>query len=280
MVVDPCRAALQPVGHRFGPVEIGAPHGAAEPERGVVGGLDGFVEAPVRQHRQDRAELFLRHHPAVGEDIGQDRRFVEVARPVGPVTAGRDTRPVRQGLGRVALDAGQLGSVVDGAELGVRGQTGSDDGGLRPLRECLDHVGVEPGRGVDAFDRHTDLAAVAERRPEQPVGDPLHIHVLQQDGGVVATQLQGDAAQCRRRAFGDGPSGGDRTGEGHVPDARMGGQPGTQGVLTCDDRQYVVGEGGGDDGYQQSRGEGVKGEGFTTTVLPAASAGANFADAS
>lgn len=280
MVVDPCRPALQPVGHRLGPVEIGAPDRAAQPEAGVVGRLDGLVQAPVRQHRQDRAELFLRHHRALGGDIGQDRGGEEVAGAVQPVAAGHGSGADGQGLGRVALDPRQLGAVVDRPQLGARIEPGPDGDALRPLREGLDHLRVEPGRGVDALDRHADLPAVAERRPEQPVRDPLHRHVLQQDRGIVAAQLQGDPGERGRRALGDGPTGGNRTGEGHVADPRVGGEAGAERFATGDDRQDALGEGGGEHGPQQPGGEGVNGEGLSTIVLPAASAGANFADAS
>lgn len=262
MVVDPCRPALQPVGDRLGPVEIGPPHRAAQSEAGAVGRLDGFVEAPVRQHRQHRPELLLRHHRAVGRDIGQDRRGVEVARTVQPVTAGRGSGAVGQGLGGVALDPGQLRGVVDRAQFRARVEARSDDGGLRALGEGLDDVGVEPGRGVDALDRHADLPAVAERRPEQPVRDALHVHVGQEDGGVVAAQLQGDAAERCRRARRDGPSGGNGTGEGHMADPRVGGQAGPEGFMAGDDREYVLGEGGGEDGSEQPGGEGCEGRGL------------------
>lgn len=65
-----------------------------------------------------------------------------------------------------------------------------------------------------------------------------------------------------------------------MADPRVGGETGAEGFAPGDDRQYVLGEGAGQDRPQQPCGEGVQGEGLRTTVLPAASAGANFAEAS
>lgn len=196
------------------------------------------------------------------------------------MATGRGPGAVRQGLGRVALDPCQLRGVVDRPQLRARIEPGPDDDGFGMVREGLDHLGVEPGRGVDPLDRHADLPAVAERRPEQPFRDPLHLHVVQQDGGVVAAQFQGDPRERGGRARRDGPPGGHRTGEGHMTDPRVGREAGAEGFVTGDDRQYPLRERGGHDGRQQPGGEGVYGEGLSTTVLPAASAGANFADAS
>lgn len=102
------------------------------------------------------------------------------------MAAGRRPGAVRQGLLRDLFDPGQLGGVVDRAQPGVWVEAGPDSDGLRALGEGFDDLGVEPDRGVDAFDRHADLPAVAERGPEQPVRDPVHLDVVQQDGGVVA----------------------------------------------------------------------------------------------
>ncbi len=199
--------------------------------------------------------------------------------PAGPA-AGRRPGSVRPCLLRDLLDPGQLGGVVDRAQPGVRVRSGPHDDGLRALCEGFDDLGVEPGRGVDAFDRHADLPAVAERGPEQPVRDPVHVDVVQEDCGVVAAQFQGDPGQRGRRRFGDGPPGGHRAGEGDVADARVGGEAGTEGFAAGDDGQYVLRQGGGEDGAEQPGGEGVYGDGLRTMVLPAASAGANFAAAS
>lgn len=258
-MVDPRRPALQPVRDRLGPVQVGAPDGAAEPEARAVGRVDGLVETPVRQHRQHRPELFLRHHRTGRRDIGEDRRSEEIARPVQPVAAGRGPGAVRQRPFGDLLHACQLRGVVDGAQPGARVKAAADGDGLRPPGERLDHLRVQPGGGVHAFDRHADLPAVAERGPEQPVRGPLHIDVVQQDRRVVAAQLQGDPGEGGRRPLGDRPPGGHRTGEGDMPDARMGGQPRTERFASGDDGQHVLGQGGGEDGSQQPGGE--RGEG-------------------
>lgn len=116
------------------------------------------------------------------------------------MAARRGPRPVGQGLPGELLDAGQLRGVVDRAQLGGGVQAGADGDGLRPLGEGFDDVGVQPGGDVEALDRHADLSAVAERRPEQPVGDPLHVDVVEQDGRVVAAQLQRHAGERVRRS--------------------------------------------------------------------------------
>jgi hypothetical protein len=154
------------------------------------------------------------------------------------------------------------------------------------------------GRGVDALDRHADLPAVAERRPEQPVRDLLHVDVVQQDGGVVAAQFEGDPRERGRRARGDRP--------GYffaptilavVPAATprpVAAEPVkvTWRIPGCEARRAprgsrpvtIVSTPSGrapertDPSNRVAR--GVNGEGLSTIVLPAARAGANFADAS
>lgn len=114
MVVDPGRAAVEPVGDGFGAVGVGAPDGAAEAEAGAVRGGDGLVESAVRQDGQDRPELFAGHHRAAGRDIGEDGGGEEVAGGVQPVPAGRRAGAVREGAAGHLLDAGELGALLTG----------------------------------------------------------------------------------------------------------------------------------------------------------------------
>src|SRR5690606_35734236 len=125
-------------------------------------------------------------------------------------------------------DTGQLGRVVDRTQPGPRGEAGPDGDGCGALGEGFDDVGVEPGGDVDAFDGHADLPAVAEGGPEQPVRDAFHVDVVQQDGGVVAAQFQGDPGERGSRRCGDGPPGRHRAGEGDVADAGVGGEAGAE----------------------------------------------------
>ncbi len=180
--VDPGRAALQPAGDVGGPIGVGAPHRAGQPEVGGVGPLDHVVHVPVGDDRQRRAELLLVDDPGPVGDVGEDGRLEEVAGAVHGVAAGGGGGPVGHGVGHQLLDPLVLGGVVDRAELGVGlGAVAHLDGrGLRG--QALDHLVVERLGHVDALDGRAHLAVVVEGAGEDGLADHGGIGVVEHDG--------------------------------------------------------------------------------------------------
>src|SRR3954465_10580922 len=90
MLVDPDRAAVDLPSHRQGAIEIGAPYAPCEPELGIIGSRDHFVDRAVFQHGEHRSELLLADQRGTVIKIPHDGWRNEIARTVGYRAAGDD----------------------------------------------------------------------------------------------------------------------------------------------------------------------------------------------
>ena len=77
----------------------------------------------------------------------------------------------------------------------------------------LDHVVVDPLGHVHPLDGRTDLAVVGEGVAVHAVGDLGGVDVVEQDGRVIATELEGGPLQVGRRCGCHLLAGGHRPGE-------------------------------------------------------------------
>ena len=87
---------------------------------------------------------------------------------------------------------------------------------------------------VDALDRAADLAVVLEGAPEDLGRDCLRVDVRQQDGGIVAAELERDPLQILRRGAGDLLARGDGAGEGDLARHRVARHPRAELVAAGD----------------------------------------------
>ena len=90
--------------------------------------------------------------------------------------------------------------------------------GAQPVDDLVE----ASARNVEPLDRHADLARGHERRRGEPLERRLvERRVVEDDRRVVASELERDARQVRRRHPHDPLAAADAAGEADVPDARI-----------------------------------------------------------
>lgn len=129
-------------------------------------------------------------------------------------------------------------------------------GGLSDLDEGIADGVVEGLGHVETLHGGTGLARVDKRTPEKVAGDGGWVCVVENDAGVVAAELEGEALEVRGGRLDDLLAGRRRTGEHDLVDVRVGGHGGAHGTVACNDlekvrRQDVVNHGSeGEDGQR------------------------------
>ncbi|CAB4940839.1 unannotated protein [freshwater metagenome] len=173
---------------------------------------------------------------------------------IGTTAADDDGCALFTALGDVALDALTLtlGDERSAEVLGVggiAGGLGANGGGER-----ITDLVVAAGRGEHAGESHTGLTVVHETATDD-VGDGLiEVRVLADDGGRLATELQGAALELLATDGADLATGSGGAGEAHLVDVGM-----THEILA----HLTVGgndvdDTGGDAGLDEHLGEEVR----------------------
>jgi len=103
----------------------------------------------------------------------------------------------------------------------------------------LDHIVVHRFGHVDALDGRAHLAVVVEGAGEDRFGDGGRIGVIEDDGGIVAAQLQRHPLEIRGGRHGDLLAGFDRAGEADLARYRVAGHPGAQLIATADHVEHA-----------------------------------------
>jgi len=104
-------------------------------------------------------------------------------------------------------------------------QTVADPGRARLVRQRLAQRLVDAFVRVNALDGHAHLAAVDEGGEKQLRGHGFWIDVLQDDGRIIATELERDALEGAGSAGHDLLAAGDRSGERNLVDTGMRAHP-------------------------------------------------------
>ena len=81
---------------------------------------------------------------------------------------------------------------------------------------------------IDALDGHAHLAAIHERGEEELGRHRFHVHIIEYDRGIVATELERDALEIARSACHHFLARLNGSGEGDLVDAGMLGHPLTE----------------------------------------------------
>jgi hypothetical protein len=201
MLVHPDRADLEPSRDLRAPLEILRPYRPHQPVVRRVRPLQRLVELTERHHRQRRTKLLLVHQPHPVRDARDDRRRIEVPRPVERRPAGDDLRPCPLGVLYECIDPLELRRVAQWPQLRVRFDARTDPHPRRDLRHRLDERLVDALVSVPALGRDAHLTGVPEGARKEPLGDRCRIRILEYDGGIVAAEFEHQALQvgCGRR---------------------------------------------------------------------------------
>ena len=201
------RAGAQLAGDVPGPLHVVGEDGRVEPVDRVVGDGDGVLLVLRRDHAQHRPEDLLLGDRRGVVDVAEDGRLNEPA-PVEvlrPAAAGGQRGSLRHALGDVALDPVTLPLGDQGAHVGL---------GVERVADL--HLGEDAGQGLDELvvavladddprQRGADLSGEEALGAGQRGGRGGQVHVVEDDGGGLAAQLQGAAgdplpAEWRRSA--------------------------------------------------------------------------------
>src|SRR5215470_18176003 len=275
--VDADEAGAQPAGDRQRALQRTRHDVAGEPVGAGVRDPDRVRFVLERDDGEHRTEDLLLGDRHVVVDVDEQR--------------GLDPEPLVAAGGRVGAADEELGTLVD-ALLDVAEDAlalfGRDHGAAQRPRILR----IADGDGVVHSLEDPYSLAVARPREQQPgrngaalasvhAGrDPdqtgkREVGVLQHDGGGLASQLEEQALHRRRALFHDPPADGGRAREGNQIDLRRERELFPDEVVGCGDDVHHPGwnvRALGDQAPEARRVEGVSGAGFSTTVLPVASA--------
>ena len=229
--VDENGAGLEALGDLLGVGDVLAPDTGTEAGLGVVGALDDLLLVGPGLGGHDGAEGLLSDDAAVVGRVVDDGRLDEEALALGGgVLADGELVAVLLGVREELLDLLVLHLVLDGAEqragLGV-----TDLDGLGEVDHLLEELLVDALVDVDALGGDTDLARVLEGTHNDLGGGLLDVNVGEDDGGVVATELEGAALEGVGAGGHDLLAGGDGAGEGDLGDARVSSHHGAELVV-------------------------------------------------
>src|SRR5918997_5230671 len=189
-IVDPDRAGPDAPRAPEHLLEVLRVHVRPKPERHGVREPDGLVERIDLDHRQHGPEGLLAHDPHRMLDTGQDRRPVEEAPPAEALAARDELRATVQGLPDVVLYLVPALRVDHGPDVRLGVHRVADVERLRELLRSLDEVVRHLLVHVEALRRGADLPGVQARRPYGALGRYLHVHIVADDEGVLAAELE------------------------------------------------------------------------------------------
>lgn len=233
--VDEDGAGFKTPGDALGVLDVLAPNASTETGVGVVGALDDLLLVGPGLGGDDGAEGLLGDDAGVVGRVVDDGGLDEEALVAGDgVIANSELVAILARVVEELLDFLVLHLVLDGAEQGA-GFGVADGDGLGEVDHLLEELLVDALVDVDALGGDADLARVLEGAHDDLGSDLLDVDVGQDDGGVVATELEGDALQGAGAGGHDLLAGGDGAGEGNLGDAWVGSHHGAELVIATDD---------------------------------------------
>jgi hypothetical protein len=230
--VDEDGAGLEASGDLLGVLDVLAPDTGTETGVGVVGTLDDLLLVRPGLGGDNGAERLLGDDAAVVGRVVDDGRLDEEALlGRGGVLADGELVAVLLSVREEFLDLLVLHLVLDRAEEGA-GFGVTDLDGLGEVDHLGEELGVDALVDVDTLGGDTDLARVLEGTHDDLGSDLLDIDVRQDDGGVVAAELEGAALEGVGASSHDLLTSGDGTSERDLGNAGVGGKHRTELVIT------------------------------------------------
>src|SRR5215218_5225369 len=204
---------------------VPGPHPGGQSVGRVVGLADDLFLLLGGDHAQDRAEDLLPCYPHFVADACEDGRLHEEAvfefgcvRPLAPV---HQLGPLLPADVDVALHLLELLLEGDRPHLGLRLKRVAQPDGPGLLREALDELVVAPLLDEEPGTGDAGLPGGREDSRDHPVRHGLHVGVLEDDVGRLATELQGDLGEVVGGILHDLLARLRRAGEGHLVHPRV-----------------------------------------------------------
>mmetsp|Transcript_51116 Transcript_51116/g.108605 ORF Transcript_51116/g.108605 Transcript_51116/m.108605 type:complete len:381 (-) Transcript_51116:206-1348(-) len=228
---------MKSVGDLLRPLQIGAPDTRSKSVLAIVGPLDNLVDRRIGHDRQHWTELLLVNDTSALSNASQDGWGEKVAVALQWSSTSQDLGSILFGVLHQAFHLVKLHPIVDGSELYALGEAVTNLGVLRQLCQVASHLVEDVFVHVGSLDGNANLTGVAHGELEQPFCGGFRIGIVQDDGSVVATQLQGQALQSGARGALNGLAGPSGTSEGNLVHALMCNKPLTELIATGQDVQ-------------------------------------------
>jgi len=172
------------------------PHASTKACVSVVGTTDDLFFVAPWLSGDDRTEWLFGYDPAVVWRVIDDcRRHEEAVALLHRVGANGDFVAFGFGVLEETLDALVLHRVLHWSEQGARIRLADFDG-FDKINHLGEELGVDRFVDVDALGRDAHLPTVLESAHDDFRGGFLDVDVGEDDGGVVAAELERDALEC------------------------------------------------------------------------------------
>lgn len=109
----------------------------------------------------------------------------------------------------------------------------TDSHGLGELDHSGESLLIDVLVDVDTLSGNTDLSRVLESAHDELRSDSLDVNIGENDGGVVAAELESDTLECLGAGSHDLLAGGNRSSEGDLGNTRVSSEHWTEGVITA-----------------------------------------------
>src|SRR5579859_6847620 len=197
--VDPGVAGFELVDGALGFVHVAGKDARAEAKFTVVGSVERFVEVLDAHDRQQRAERFLGPHAGSLRHVDDDGRLEKVTAAellAGWALAARDdfAAPLDR-VGQLGFDLGTLFLSVQGTHLRRRIGATAQLQPFGPRRDFQNELVGDALEHVDTLHGQTSLAGIEKTSDGHRARRQVEVRVVTHDGGIRATQLQGDVLE-------------------------------------------------------------------------------------
>jgi hypothetical protein len=224
-------------------LDVRAPHAGTETGVAGVGTGKDLLEVRPGLHGDNGAEGLLLDDARVVGRVVDDGGLDEEALGIGNVgLASGELVALGLAVGEEALDAVVLHLVLDGAEEVVAVVGVADLDGLCEVGHLLDELLVDGLVDIDALGGNADLAGVLESAHGDLGSDLLDVDVGENDGGVVAAELEGNALEGLGGGLHDLLTGSGGTSEGDLGNVGVGAQLSTELVVAANNLDDTRGE--------------------------------------
>ena len=211
-VVDGHATATQSASHAASTIRIGAPHRSRQTIWGVIGAVDDVLLVRELEHRNRRAEGFIRRGEGVIRNVRQNdwRNEARLTIPIEPRVLGSAAgHGILDMLGDLCdLEINRHVAEIVIAIIGIRlGQQ------LRLTNQLRDELIMNRLVDIQALNRGARLAGRRQRTEQSSGRRPLNVGVFENDHGILAAELQLHWNQQVRALLHDLLTRGSRTGE-------------------------------------------------------------------
>ncbi len=253
------------------------PDARAKPVAAVIGEHHCLIRRAEGHGGENRAENLFPHHGRGGTDTGDQRRRVEAARLSARSWAADKSRRLLPALGYKLLDALKLNRRDDRSDVDRLVERRTDAQGRHPTLEARDERLGNPFLQQEAGACTADLALIEPDGIDKPFDRAIDIRVVEDDVRPLAAQFERQRLAGSGRLFADQPADIGRAGKGDLVDTRML----DEGCTVSPSPVTMFSTPAGKPAFaarsaNKSAVSGVNSAGFSTTVLPSASAGAIF----